>query len=54
MSDLARPYQPGKEPGLISGTAASYAAGAGTPEQPGKEKASLQNQHNAHATDIDK
>lgn len=30
MSDLAKQYAPGKEPMLVAGTAASYAAGAGT------------------------
>lgn len=43
MSDLARVYAPGKEPGLVSGTPASIAAGAGLPEVPGKEKGSLKN-----------
>jgi hypothetical protein len=45
MSDIARPYAPGKEPGLVAGTAASNTAGAGLPEVSGKEKATLSNQH---------
>lgn len=43
MSDLARQYASGKEPELIAGTAASIAAGAGLPEQSGKEKATAKN-----------
>jgi hypothetical protein len=43
MSDLARVYAPGKELGLIAGTAASIAAGAGLPEVNGKEKATTKN-----------
>lgn len=43
MSDLARVYPSGKEPGLIAGTAASIAAGAGLPEVNGQEKASVKN-----------
>lgn len=54
MSDIARAYAPGKEPVLVAGTAASNAAGAGTPEISGKEKASLVNQHKAVVTDIDR
>jgi hypothetical protein len=48
MSDLARQYPPGQTPGLISGTAASYAAGAGVPEVPGKEKATHSNSSLGH------
>lgn len=48
MSDLARVYPPGKELGLIAGTAASIAAGAGLPEVSGKEKANNGNGDKAH------
>lgn len=48
MSDIARQYPPAAQPGLVSGTTASYAAGAGVPEVPGHERASLANQHTAH------
>jgi len=47
-SDLARQYPPGQAPGLISGTAASYAAGAGVPEVPGKERATHSNRDLGH------
>lgn len=47
-SDLARQYPPALQPGLYSGTAASNSAGAGVPQPPGQEKASLVNQHNGH------
>lgn len=43
MSDLARVYASGKEPGLVAGTTASNAAGAGLPEAGGKEKATVKN-----------
>ena len=48
MSDIARVYASGKEPGLIAGTAASIAAGAGLPEVNGKEKASTANGDKGH------
>ena len=48
MSDIAKQYPPASAPGLISGTAASIAAGAGVPEQAGKEKASHANRDNGH------
>jgi len=48
VSDIARVYPPALTPGLISGTAASIAAGAGVPQPPGKELASAANQHNGH------
>jgi hypothetical protein len=48
MSDLARQYAPGKEPGLYSGSATSNAAGSGVPEIPGKEKASQNNRDSGH------
>ena len=54
MSDIARVYQAGKEPLLISGTAASNAAGAGTPEQSGHEKAHNGNASLAKVTDLSK
>ena len=48
MSDIAKVYAPGKEPGLVSGTAASNAAGAGLPEVNGKEKATVKNADLGH------
>lgn len=48
MSDLARQYAPALAPGLISGTTASYAAGAGVPEIAGKEKATGKNSDSGH------
>lgn len=48
MSDIARVYPPALHPGLVSGTAASNSAGAGVPQPPGQEKASLLNAHNGH------
>jgi hypothetical protein len=39
MSDIARQYPPATAPGLVSGTAASNAAGAGVPQPAGKELA---------------
>jgi hypothetical protein len=48
MSDLARQYPPGLTPGLVSGSAASNAAGAGVPQPAGSERASLVNQHSGH------
>lgn len=48
MSDIARQYPPALAPGFISGTAASVAAGAGLPEQAGKEKASHANRDLGH------
>jgi hypothetical protein len=48
MSDLARVYPSGQELGLIAGTAASIAAGAGLPEQNGKEKATVKNGDKGH------
>jgi hypothetical protein len=47
-SDLARQYALGKEPGLVSGTAAANAAGSGVPETPGQEKATSRNSNIAH------
>jgi hypothetical protein len=47
-SDLARQYPPASQPGLVSGTAASNAAGGGVPQPPGKELAHNGNQHLAH------
>lgn len=46
MSDLARQYAPGKEPGLVSGTVAANAAGSGVPEASGSEKATGKNGSN--------
>lgn len=54
MSDLARQYPSGKELELISGTAASNAAGAGLPEVNGKEKSTVANANLAKATDLAK
>lgn len=48
MSDIARQYPPGLTPGLIAGTPASVAAGAGLPEQSGKEKATHSNRDLGH------
>lgn len=48
MSDLARTYVSGKEPILVSGTAASNAAGAGTAQPAGQEKAHGGNSNNGH------
>lgn len=48
MSDISRVYAAGKEPGLVSGTAASNTAGGGVPQPAGKELASLVNQHSSH------
>jgi hypothetical protein len=48
MSDLARVYPPALHPGLVAGTAASNTAGAGVPQPPGQEKATLLNSHNGH------
>jgi hypothetical protein len=48
MSDIARVYASGKEPGLVAGTAASIAAGAGMPEVNGQEKATVKNGDKAH------
>lgn len=39
MSYIAKPYPPPGPPGLISGTAASNAAGAGTVKKAGAELA---------------
>jgi hypothetical protein len=41
-------YASGKELGLIAGTAASNAAGAGLPEVNGKEKATVTNSALSH------
>lgn len=54
MSDLSRVYKSGTEPALVAGTAASDAAGAGTPEKPGKEKAKADVVGLARVTDIDR
>jgi hypothetical protein len=43
MSALARVYVSGTEPMLVSGTAASNAAGAGTPQPNGRELATIGN-----------
>jgi hypothetical protein len=48
VSDLARVYTPSLAPGLISGTAASNAAGAGVPEVSGQEKATHKNSNLGH------
>lgn len=48
MSDLSRVYASGKEPGLIAGTATSYAAGAGVPAANGKELAHAGNSDKGH------
>lgn len=48
MSDLARQYPPGLTPGLVSGTAASNAAGAGVPQPPGLELATHGNRDRGH------
>lgn len=48
ISDIARPYPSGKEPGFIVGTAAAHNAGAGEPQPNGKELAHLGNQHLGH------
>ena len=48
MSDIARQYPPASQPGLVSGTAASNAAGAGVSQPAGLERASHANQHNSH------
>lgn len=48
MSDIAKQYPPALQPGLVSGTTAANAAGAGVPQPAGKELASHVNAHNAH------
>lgn len=48
MSDIARVYPPASHPGLIAGSAASNAAGAGVQQPAGKELASVVNQHLGH------
>jgi hypothetical protein len=48
MSDIARQYAAGKEPGLVSGTAAANAAGSGVPQPAGKEIATVLNSPNGH------
>lgn len=48
MSDISKVYAPGKEPGFVSGSTTANGAGCGVPEQSGKEKASLNNQHVSH------
>lgn len=48
MSDIARQYPPALQPGLVSGTAASNAAGAGVTQPAGQERASNSNSHNGH------
>jgi hypothetical protein len=53
-SDIARVYTGVTEPHLIAGTAASNAAGAGTPEQPGHEKSHNGNSNLAKVTDLSK
>lgn len=47
-SDLARQYPPGKEPVLVSGTAAANAAGSGVPQPAGKELAHAGNRDLGH------
>lgn len=47
-SDIGRVYPPASVPMLFSGSAASNTVGAGVVAQPGKEQASLVNQHNGH------
>ena len=48
MSDIAKVYAPGKEPMLVSGTAASNAAGSGVPQAAGKELAHGGNSDKGH------
>jgi hypothetical protein len=48
MSDLARQYPAASAPGLISGTAASNAVGAGVVQVSGKELATSANSDKAH------
>jgi hypothetical protein len=48
VSDLARQYPPALQPGLVSGTAASNAAGAGVAQPAGKELASHVNRDSGH------
>lgn len=48
MSDIARQYPPATAPGLISGTTASNAAGAGTAQPNGKELAHNGNRDLGH------
>ena len=48
MSDLAKQYPPGLTPGLVSGTAASNAAGAGVTQPAGLERASHVNRDSSH------
>lgn len=48
MSDIARVYAAGKEPGLFSGSTASNAAGAGLPEVSGKEKSVIDTKNLSH------
>lgn len=52
MSDIARVYKSGTEPVLVAGTAASDAAGAGTPEKPASPKAHVGNANLAQVRDI--
>jgi len=54
VSDLARVYAPGKELGLVSGSAAANAAGSGVPQPAGKELAHAGNAGLARATDADR
>ena len=48
MSDLAKTYAPGKEPMLLSGSAAANAAGSGVPQPAGKELAHGGNSDKGH------
>ena len=48
MSDLARQYPPALHPGLIAGTAASNAAGAGVVRAAGTELTSAKNADLGH------
>lgn len=47
-SDIGKVYAAGKEPMLLSGTAASNTAGGGVPRVAGSELAHLGNQHLGH------
>jgi hypothetical protein len=48
VSDIARQYPPALQPGLVAGTAASNAAGAGVTQPAGQERASHVNRDSGH------
>jgi len=48
VSDISRQYASGKEPGLVSGTAASNTAGAGLPGKGGLELSTVKNADSGH------